>query len=181
MAKYRKKGKLQKELYGIDKREPDPKLELFDMLKCYIPKDMHEMLKMIAEERGLPLGRVVSYAIYNEIQARGASFDIGIRLPQTVTEDVIQNSQVVLQFIDDARAVSIDMLVLCQGQLRLTKEEILASVRFLLNSNTIEHYDRGKYAGLIQLRRVTAQRSKVLSDLNSETDAPPPQPKYTLR
>lgn len=172
MPRYRKKSKQQRELYGLDKRK-DPTLELFEMMKAYVPKAMVAKLKSLAEDRGVPLGRIISWGLYNEFK-RDGGFEIDIRLPTTVTEDVIEKSEKVMAFIEKTRAVSIDMLVLCKEEIGLSQRDILASVRFLLSSSRIEHYERGMYPGLIQVRPVSPERAQVLAEVMSE-------PKYRLK
>lgn len=119
-------------------RENDPFIET----RVHIPRAAYERLEVFAAEMGVPIGRVINYAIYNELDTE-VPFNFDLTLP---VEDFkpglfTHEADVVHSLLSKLPSgCGLDMLVLMRMDFGLTRHQVLLGYMELKESGRIEEY-----------------------------------------
>lgn len=118
----------------------------FSKVMVFMPKDMYEIINAEAKRTGLKRSRLVAIAIDNELDTE-KPFTYNCNMPDTVTEYGIgADAQTILDFLSPfTRGVSLDTLVLCRRTLDLSRERVLAAVRYLESKDWVDVFQKSKY------------------------------------
>ena len=120
------------------KREVDPFIRVF----FHVPKYLYVELEKLAEERGLTVSRLVSYALFNESQTSNA-FELDLTLPvDHYSPDCHAYEMTVLKdyLMKIPSGVSLDVLVILSPMIGLTRQELLLGYMALKEAGMIEEY-----------------------------------------
>lgn len=117
----------------------DPALRANKPVQVYLPQAIYDILKAKAEKRGLPMSRLVGYAVDNELVS-GEDFAFPCDEPKTafVPDSYVEEGGRVYRYIRKFGPMSIDQLVLARRDIGVPeKHAILLGIRELLMRGTL--------------------------------------------
>lgn len=139
------------------KRDPD---DPFERVVTYIPKGTLEILRKISNERCLPMSRLVSYAVDNELDCANP-FNYPTELPTEPFVKFLRPKEcaAILEFLKFlSGGLSRDMLLLCRRQMGIEdRKDFMIAYRELLELKSIEEVvpSRAKFTRFSADYRVT--------------------------
>lgn len=119
-------------------RESDPFVRVF----FHVPRYLYIELEKLAEAKGLPVSRLVCYALFNESNAVNA-FELDLTLPveHYAPDCHAYEAQVLKDYLMKIPSgISLDVLVLLSPMIGLSRREILLGYMELKRSDMIEEY-----------------------------------------
>lgn len=132
------KKKYKEYTYGV--REKDA----FTEVHAYLPSNIHKVIKETAEREGLPMGRIVSMALYKLMVLDNKDPMIDLSIPKELPYrdgEWKDEALCVYRFMSKVEGgMSLDLLVLCSDQMGLTDIGVKLGVRELLKKHMIEEY-----------------------------------------
>lgn len=108
-----------------------------------VPQKSYQILKAKAEERGLPVSRLICYAIDNELALGEAAFNYEIEMPKTIFIEraYVTEAGRLLRYIQKYGAMSLDQILLARRDIGLaTKEVAMLAARELMTIESLVRY-----------------------------------------
>ena len=134
--------------------EDDPH---FFGMKIYVPKTLHTVMQNFRTVRGIPIARMITIAIFNELK-RDKPFDLKLK-PDTpfIPGKYAEQGSLVFKFlVANGGGMALDLLVLSREMLGIKDEDtLLHAVRELRELDLIEEIVTTQWAKVpwLQIRR----------------------------
>lgn len=126
-------------------------------MKIYVPKTLHTIMQAFRVARGIPIARLITIAIYNELK-RDKPFDLKLK-PDTafIPGKYSEQASTVFKFLQlNGGGMALDLLVLSREMIDIQDENtILHAVRELKELDLIEEISTTEFAKVpwVQIRR----------------------------
>jgi hypothetical protein len=125
------------------KRTP-PSTEMMSReVKIYLPKSLYDILKAKSEKTGLPMSRLASFAIDNEIVDQGidAAFEYDCKMPENTYVEgayVDEGSRIYRYLTRNGSPMSVDQMILHRRDIGVPEKlTLLLGLRELLERGTL--------------------------------------------
>lgn len=125
--------------WGKERKDDD----FFIDITLTMPRSMYKKVSVIAHDKDMPVSRLMSYAVYNELETETPfNFDLSMPKEDFVEKQYFKQAEKLLALITSFpqfRGTGLDMLVMGRDFIGInSKEELMLAYRELLNAELIQ-------------------------------------------
>lgn len=159
----------------------------------YLPRSIHDVLKAKSEKSGMPVARLIAYAIDNEIcEGAELAFEYPCEMPQTIFVEgaYTDEAQRIYKWLTKVNAQGVDQLMLARRDIGVPeKNTLMLAIRELTSRTGLtrwvypiwQHFKFNKDYKVISImtaegdmtKRKIEQLEKRLQQLRGDNDAGP--------
>ncbi len=124
----------------VNEKHTDPSNNLFEVIKVYVPKALSTMLRGKAKSMGLPVSRLVSYAIDNELESSAFNYPCPLPTVQYIDFAYVEEASRMYQYMTKfPSGAGRDQYMLCRFDMGIPdKNTFMLAFRELLQKEMIE-------------------------------------------
>lgn len=140
-------------------------------VKCYVPTEFFDLLKVHSRRTGIPVPRLVAIALDNEISSGLEAFTYPIECPdiEFIESAYLKEAGKLLQIIQKyPKGVGREMLMLYRHSLGLDKDQIMLAVRELLMAGLIKDVNPTWFKPGMQQEDYTVLRCVTVEEKENE-------------
>lgn len=120
--------------------------DMYTRITLYLPKSIFDAVKAVADEKNLPMSKLLTFAADNELDQK-TPFAYNDEWPQSeyVEDKYVEQAAKVLKLIRKVPGgLSKDALLLLRREIGLSRREVLEGLRELLEKNIVQEYKNPK-------------------------------------